>query len=290
MIRCLLVAFMVGVAFPAFTQPAADTPFRQETARVIGYPAETPGDARSVASTPETTYVGFTEGALALDVATGAWSTLADAGLPAMPVFAILPVDKAVYFATGVGLYVLRDGKAESVLETELPLSTLALDGDDLLAAGPRQLWRVRRGKAKPVETGELSRGVNAVTVASNGKAWLATGMGLYRLDGKEAKLYQAADEIISSYVYDVLPGPDGRIWAAGLGGISIYEGDQWVGRIEPVDGLPNAWALTLARDTDGGMWVGTELGAARFDGKRWSVRHSRRWLADLMPPSRACR
>ncbi len=198
-----------------------------------------------------------------------------------MPVFAILPVDKAVYFATGVGLYVLRDGKAESVLETELPLSTLALDGDDLLAAGPRQLWRVRRGKAKPVETGELSRGVNAVTVASNGKAWLATGMGLYRLDGKEAKLYQAADEIISSYVYDVLPGPDGRIWAAGLGGISIYEGDQWVERIEPVDGLPNAWALTLARDTDGGMWVGTELGAARFDGKRWSVRHSRRWLAD---------
>ena len=28
-------------------------------------------------------------------------------------------------------------------------------------------------------------------------------------------------------------------------------------------------------------MWVGTEAGAARYDGQSWSVRHSRRWLAD---------
>lgn len=281
MIRCLFVAWMAGITLLAHAQPAADTPFRQETARVLAYPAETPGEARSLASTPTFTYVGFTEGALALEVATGEWTNLADAGMAAMPVFDILPVGEEVYFATGIGLCVFRDGHVDSLLESSLPLSALALDGEDVLAAGPRQLWRVHNGRAERVETGAMARSINAMTVSDDGMTWIATGMGLYREEGTGFVLYQSPEQIISSYVYDVQPAPDGRIWAAGLGGISIYEHGKFVERVEPADGLPNAWAMALARDTDGGMWVGTELGAARFDGSRWSVRHSRRWLAD---------
>src|SRR5690606_13975826 len=84
-----------------------------------------------------------------------------------------------------------------------------------------------------------------------------------------------------SSYVQDVAVGPHGRIWAEGLGGISGYEGESWVERITPGDGLPHARVMALALDPESGLWAGPQPGAARDDGERWSVRHSRRWLAD---------
>lgn len=281
MTRLLFALCLAPIAALA-AERAPDTPFRQEIAAVRTYPEHALGDALCVAFDGSSVYVGFAEGALAYELVLGQWRNLAEAGLPAMPVFAILAHEGAVYLAHGLGLSRLQEGRLESILESERPLSALAVHDGELLAAGPAGVWRVHEGEARRVETGQLARGVRALAIDAAGRPWLATGLGLYRLDdGGSFQLYQAPDEILSSYVHDVFALPDGRVWAGGLGGLSIYEEGAWKERVTPAEGLPNAWVNALARDTEGGVWVGTELGAARFDGARWSARHSRRWLAD---------
>ena len=38
---------------------------------------------------------------------------------------------------------------------------------------------------------------------------------------------------------------------------------------------------MAVAFDHEGRLWVGTSLGVARLDDRRWSLRHSHRWLPD---------
>lgn len=110
---------------------------------------------------------------------------------------------------------------------------------------------------------------------------WIATGMGLCHYTPDGLKIYQKSDEILSSDVYGLAYAADGTLWVGGLGGVTLYREGRRVGQITPQDGLPSVFVQAVARDPDGRMWVGTDQGVARYDGREWSLRHSRRWLLD---------
>jgi len=277
------LAFMMLWAVPALVlaaEPAPDTPFRQETATKHAYLYESPGEPRCLAVSGSTVYVGFSEGLMQFDANNGAWHAVGQKELEGLPVFSILPVGDAIWLATASGLWRKEGESLEQVLKTEVPLSALCRQGDDILAAGPGQMYRVREGKARKLPQPDIARGVRAVAAPQAG-LWMATGMGLYDLSTESFQLHQAAEEIVSSDVYDVAVDAAGRVWAAALGGVGVFEGGKQISTHTTANGIPGAWLSSIAMDTEGGVWVGTQVGAARYDGKRWSVRHSQRWLLD---------
>lgn len=56
-------------------------------------------------------------------------------------------------------------------------------------------------------------------------------------------------------------------LWAATLGGVSRYDGRQFVSYTR-TEGLPSNTAFAIYTDSRGHVWVGTDAGLARFDGQ----------------------
>ena len=79
----------------------------------------------------------------------------------------------------------------------------------------------------------------------------------------------------------DIAFDSDGGLWIAGLGGITIFENDGGKVEFTAQDGLPSVAVQCVSLAPDGTMWVGTEVGIAKYDGRSWSIRSSRRWLLD---------
>jgi signal transduction histidine kinase/ligand-binding sensor domain-containing protein len=150
--------------------------------------------------------------------------------------------------------------------------------------------------------------GVLAVEPHPEGAAWIGTAWGgVYRIDGQE--LQPVPSGAGGLYVRQIHRAVDGTVWFGANAGISKYEGGRnfrvleedyvitlcsdlegnlWYGhgwrhgglsRYNPktgerdhfttAQGLPNDDIWSLARSSDGGIWIGTGGGLARFrDGK----------------------
>jgi hypothetical protein len=187
----------------------------------------------------------------------------------------------------------------------------------ELFAAGPDGLWRVK-GATATRQPLPCTHYVRALLGGDNGDLWLATAMGLCHLTATGATNHQPGNGRLSPDFRDAAYGPKGTLWAGGLGGVAVYRlggarglparaggrphqpstishkpGEptpgatsaalsaslQLVNYLTPAKGLPHAAVQCLGLAPDGRMWIGTQLGVARYDGQHWSLRHSRRWL-----------
>jgi ligand-binding sensor domain-containing protein len=73
-----------------------------------------------------------------------------------------------------------------------------------------------------------------------------------------------ASDSEIRKILFD----PDGSVWFATQGGVSRFDGDQFV-NFTVEDGLPDNSVLNMARDSRGNLWFSTSTGIARYDGRK---------------------
>jgi hypothetical protein len=72
------------------------------------------------------------------------------------------------------------------------------------------------------------------------------------------------------SYVLCLLTAPDGTVWAGTWGGgVSRFDGKSWTS-LTKKDGLSGNMVYSMARDSKGVFWFGTDDGVARYDGKTW--------------------
>lgn len=62
-------------------------------------------------------------------------------------------------------------------------------------------------------------------------------------------------------------------LWAATLGGVSRYDGRQFVSYTR-TEGLPSNTTFTIYTDRSGQVWVGTDQGLARFDGQAFQTEY----------------
>jgi len=272
---CCLACCLPG-SFGVALSGVPDDPFVQEVHVPYLLPNGKASDVRAVqVGSDGKVWAATGAGIYVLDRASGGWTEVLTDG-PAYDV----AVDSSgrIWLATWKGVYWFDSSGPRKVRAVDQPVSLLCAFKDSLLAFGPDGVWRIADGRA--MYRGTLySKEPRAAVPDGEGGFWLATEVGLYHQRRDGVRFFRGPGRLISASVRGLAYGPDGALWIGGLGGITVYRGEIKVREYRPECCLPNAVVQCVARGPDGRMWVGTRLGIARFDGKRWSVRHSRRWL-----------
>ena len=132
---------------------------------------------------------------------------------------------------------------------------------------------------------------VTDLAIAPDGAVWIATyGGGVARFDGRGWRVFnRRSDGLASDWVTGVAVAPDGQVWVGTRGeGLSrfrptsppvealepqaapVFTG-SWE-RVTVERGLPSNFVNDIAVDAAGAVWVATQSGLARFDGRFWTT------------------
>ena len=123
-----------------------------------------------------------------------------------------------------------------------------------------------------------------AVAVDDRGVVWVGTMEGLFRgtrtgnrSHFKEVRVFGGAVENDSFFSLQI--DAQGRLWAAGRGGLACLDGSQWT-RYTVRDGLLDNFAAYLAVGPDQSIWIGYREGfgvtRVQLSGQRLDLKHYR--------------
>lgn len=113
------------------------------------------------------------------------------------------------------------------------------------------------------------SAAVKSILATRNGDLWLATNLGLYRLQPGKGWLHYPSDPAQrgSDEVYAMLEGSDGTIWFGTLaGGVRSYSPQGSFSSHHADSGLVNDRVHVMLESRDGSLWFGTAEGLSRLD------------------------
>ena len=132
-------------------------------------------------------------------------------------------------------------------------------------------------------DDGLASSIVKALLRDRDGNIWVGTEGGLNRYDDRQdagqqfTRLATTGNGLLDSEVYALAEDPQGNIWVATRQGLSRYDGRQDSGQqftsFTAADGVPvvpisETLEGALLADSDGTVWIGNQMGLARFDGR----------------------
>lgn len=118
---------------------------------------------------------------------------------------------------------------------------------------------------------------IMALTADSKGTLWVGTsGSGALQVNADQWSHLEVQDGLISSFIYAVAAPPDGSIWfgsGGGLTGVSrlTTPTNNWI-TMSRADVLGGRTVRTIAMDTQGALWFGTEKSVVRFDNDIWAA------------------
>jgi len=74
------------------------------------------------------------------------------------------------------------------------------------------------------------------------------------------------------NYVFSLIVAQDQTVWAGTWGGgVSHYDGSQWTNYTKK-DGLAGNIVYSVAQDSAGGLWFGTDGGLSHYNGSTWET------------------
>lgn len=74
------------------------------------------------------------------------------------------------------------------------------------------------------------------------------------------------------NYVFSTLVDDEDHVWAGTWGGgVARFDGEKWH-NLSTQDGLAGNIVYSIARDSEGAMWFGTDAGLSRYDGSSWQT------------------
>lgn len=259
-----------------------DTPFIQEYHEACPIaPNGAANDVRAIAAdSTGNIWAATASGVYRLNKGETQWTGVmkeADAG----PAYDIAVDNKGTIWAGAWnGIYQSTLSGLKRVPPIDHPVPALCATDNKIIALGAGRIYCLANGKLTSKEV-PYSKSFRAILPDRKGGLWIATGLGLYHHTDKGYKLYQNESELVSPDLYDIAYAEDGSLWIGCLGGITVYKGPRRAESFTPKQGLPSVSVRCVVRGPDGLMWVGTELGVARYDGKDFSIRHSKRWLVN---------
>lgn len=177
---------------------------------------------------------------------------------------------------TGVGIAVLRAGEAV-FQERQAPVASFGLTGmscldsaGNVILPSPDGLFIWRKDAWWKVgRPGGLRGAVYSVLQDRDGSLWIGlAGRGLARWAGYgEWESYSTDSGLGSDLVYQILPRPDGTVFAGTESGLSVgrLNGGVYTWRKQP--GIGNTPVHSVRADSEGTLWIGTETrGIARLN------------------------
>lgn len=210
------------------------------------------------------------------------WTALQTVGEGGPAYCVIVDAENSVWFGTWEGVYRFRNEKLERLSGMEGPVSVLCPTPDGLWAIGPKGIGRFD-GQQFVKKAIEIPRSVRDAVIDANENLWLASDVGLYSINkvGK-TQIFRNSNELLSGYIKGITSDDQRRIWAGGLGGVSVLQDGKKISAITPAEGLPTVYVTCVKAGPGGTMWVGTEKGVVRYyPNGTHSLRFTRRWLLD---------
>ncbi|HHN75463.1 MAG TPA: PAS domain-containing protein, partial [Acidobacteria bacterium] len=112
------------------------------------------------------------------------------------------------------------------------------------------------------------------VRIALRCMVFLVLGLGMQVAGAQHYQVdtYTVEDGLLSPVIHHVLQDARGRIWLATRGGVTTFDGVDWI-TYTTADGLPSPGQKLLALDDRGALWSASgefPVRVARFDGRRW--------------------
>ncbi|MGK2860207.1 MAG: sensor histidine kinase [Thermoanaerobaculia bacterium] len=124
-----------------------------------------------------------------------------------------------------------------------------------------RGLYRVAGGRTTLLTTadGLSSNGIRAIHADRRGNVWVATDLGASRVgvDGR-IESYAGRGGLGTDYTIAISETADGRVWIAGGGGLTEFDGTAFRVHSAPA-ALPSNRLFALHAEADGTLWIGTD-------------------------------
>ena len=218
------------------------------------------------------------------------FKTHVPAGRPDAEVITDLYEDSSgtIWVGTGNGLHKLVQNGSDWQLEyvnlgedtrEQLDITTVVEDSPGVLWIGAEQglFRRVSDGKAERFSTkdGLPHPHVRDIVRDPDGTVWIATGLGLCRLNSKVSvgqpiveRVYTKKDGLLNEGIFSLYRTSSGGLWMSTMMGISEFspdllpDGGHFINYTRD-HGLSDAGIRTIAEDHDGNLWFGSESGGA---------------------------
>ncbi len=109
---------------------------------------------------------------------------------------------------------------------------------------------------------------VNDIEESATGTLWLATSLGLFRLNPENGDMLsvelpqQVTNKVVRHLMYD----QQGRLWASTYDGLFQLQGVKWSGPVTLPGAAENINIIDIYNDKAGDIWLGTALGLWQLD------------------------
>ncbi len=250
-----------------------------------------------IAFREERPFVGGFQGFSYLFKLPNVWIYVPLSVLPSDKVTSILPVDDGLW----VGL------SSDGLRFVGMNFSTMTVAGidayraaDGLAGDGVQAIARDKGGRLWVGTSGGLSlRGggywlnftpanspladsaIRALSVAGGGRLWIGTAAGISVLDPEAQGAgawasHTTVNGLASNDVRGLAASADGVVWAATAGGACEWDPamGNWTTHSTAGEQLPSNLVLSLAIDSSGRTWVGTDAGLAVREAGAWRHYH----------------
>jgi ligand-binding sensor domain-containing protein/signal transduction histidine kinase len=95
---------------------------------------------------------------------------------------------------------------------------------------------------------------------------WIATwGNGVFRLQDGRLRAFSVKDGLPDAHVVSLYRDHLGKIWTAGVNGISAWNGTRFVGQPAVNSALRYGYAMNCIEDRDGNLWIAAWSGLLRL-------------------------
>lgn len=99
----------------------------------------------------------------------------------------------------------------------------------------------------------------NKIVLDKNGTYWIATTIGLCKLDNLKPSYFED-DPVLNSNITDVEINQNGEVWAAGDKGVAQLVNNKWV-NYTTNDNYDLTYSTSVTFDNDGNTWIGNTKG-----------------------------
>ncbi len=276
---CLLCSASAGAQQTSFK----DTSFMQEYHQA--YPISNDvkeKEVRSIAVDKEgNVWIATAAGILVKNKNQSGWSSPFAAGDKG-PAFAVVADNEgAVWMGTWGGVYTFKNNQLQLLKGTDGPIAVMCVAKEGVYAAGPKGIWLC---SANGVEKKNyaIARSLRKIISDNDNGVWVASDVGLYHCTTAGTKHFIDTSFLLSAYVKGLAVSPDNKLWAGGMGGVTIIDKEKKDRVLTPKEGCSSLYINCIAKDADGTMWVGTDVGIVRFlKGGTHTLLFSNRWLVD---------